>query len=352
MASSEVVRDPRSPPSANEVQSIPEAINVELRKELNHFEDVISQMIFRNVENNMIMLMPLYFIIYQVFQQKLSVVVTSSPCYNLTVTYSEAVLANIDEHSYMKLIRGINFLGTLHRKIKENKFLFTNLINSKGDNFNQPVMGRSSKIEFCFKEICSRLNQHAIHNITYVAFATESVMLFIRSETDEIYKICSVIGSPTEFIWREGLEPASKIRYRFPKVDIVQKDGIQQLIHKHRHHHQHRAVIAVADLKGFMPIPKIKVLASTGVFYTPFFKTCMGMDWTDASNEENFSILLKSLTVYYFHRDNNTWHIGGKMISYDPKDLPTKEQVDLNQQENKVFLLMFKGVFGYYCAAI
>lgn len=74
-----MVRDASSSPSANEVQSIPEAINVELRKELNHFEEVISQLIFRNVEDNMIMVMTLYFIISQVFQQKLSVVVLSSP---------------------------------------------------------------------------------------------------------------------------------------------------------------------------------------------------------------------------------------------------------------------------------
>nr|GFA78466.1 Ppx/GppA phosphatase [Tanacetum cinerariifolium] len=38
-----VVRDDSSSPSANEVQSIPEAINVELRKELNHFEEVFQQ---------------------------------------------------------------------------------------------------------------------------------------------------------------------------------------------------------------------------------------------------------------------------------------------------------------------
>ncbi|XP_024985869.1 cyclin-dependent kinase F-4-like isoform X1 [Cynara cardunculus var. scolymus] len=38
------------------------------------------------------------------------------------------------------------------------------------------------------------------------------------SEADEIYKICSVIGSPTENTWHEGLELASAINYRFPEL--------------------------------------------------------------------------------------------------------------------------------------
>ncbi|CAK9153301.1 unnamed protein product [Ilex paraguariensis] len=38
------------------------------------------------------------------------------------------------------------------------------------------------------------------------------------SEADEIYKICSVIGSPTESVWAEGLELASAISYQFPQL--------------------------------------------------------------------------------------------------------------------------------------
>ncbi|XP_024995813.1 cyclin-dependent kinase F-4-like isoform X1 [Cynara cardunculus var. scolymus] len=37
------------------------------------------------------------------------------------------------------------------------------------------------------------------------------------SEADEIYKICSVIGTPTESSWAEGLELASTISYQFPE---------------------------------------------------------------------------------------------------------------------------------------
>ncbi|KAL3361702.1 hypothetical protein AABB24_014526, partial [Solanum stoloniferum] len=38
------------------------------------------------------------------------------------------------------------------------------------------------------------------------------------SEADEIYKICSVIGTPTKRDWSQGLELASAINYQFPQV--------------------------------------------------------------------------------------------------------------------------------------
>lgn len=45
-----------------------------------------------------------------------------------------------------------------------------------------------------------------------------SVFVLFCSEADEIYKICSVIGSPMEIDWAEGLELASAINYQFPQV--------------------------------------------------------------------------------------------------------------------------------------
>jgi len=41
------------------------------------------------------------------------------------------------------------------------------------------------------------------------------------SEADEIYKICSVIGTPTESVWAEGLKLASDINYQFPQLTGV-----------------------------------------------------------------------------------------------------------------------------------
>lgn len=44
---------------------------------------------------------------------------------------------------------------------------------------------------------------------------------YAYSEADEIYKICSVIGSPTEDSWADGLHLASDINYQFPQVTFV-----------------------------------------------------------------------------------------------------------------------------------
>ncbi|KAG5540416.1 hypothetical protein RHGRI_020584 [Rhododendron griersonianum] len=41
------------------------------------------------------------------------------------------------------------------------------------------------------------------------------------SEADEIYKICSVLGTPTASVWAEGLKLANDINYQFPQLTGV-----------------------------------------------------------------------------------------------------------------------------------
>ncbi|KAF7137781.1 hypothetical protein RHSIM_Rhsim07G0138500 [Rhododendron simsii] len=43
----------------------------------------------------------------------------------------------------------------------------------------------------------------------------------VKSEADEIYKICSVLGTPTESVWAEGLKLANDINYQFPQLTGV-----------------------------------------------------------------------------------------------------------------------------------
>lgn len=40
------------------------------------------------------------------------------------------------------------------------------------------------------------------------------------SEADEIYRICSVIGSPSHQSWSDGMKLAASLNFQFPQVLI------------------------------------------------------------------------------------------------------------------------------------
>ncbi|XP_076944750.1 cyclin-dependent kinase F-4-like isoform X2 [Bidens hawaiensis] len=84
------------------------------------------------------------------------------------------------------------------------------------------------------------------------------------SEADEIYKICSVIGSPTESSWAEGLELASNINYLFPELGGVNLSSLIPCASK-------EAVNLIASLCSWDPC---KRPTASEALQHPFFQSC------------------------------------------------------------------------------
>nr|GEU93634.1 cyclin-dependent kinase F-4-like isoform X1 [Tanacetum cinerariifolium] len=84
------------------------------------------------------------------------------------------------------------------------------------------------------------------------------------SEADEIYKICSVIGSPTKSSWAEGLELARGINYKFPELAGVKLSALVPSASKD-------AVNLIALLCSWDPC---KRPTASEVLQHPFFQSC------------------------------------------------------------------------------
>nr|XP_043627867.1 cyclin-dependent kinase F-4-like isoform X2 [Erigeron canadensis] len=84
------------------------------------------------------------------------------------------------------------------------------------------------------------------------------------SEADEIYKICSVIGSPTESTWHEGLALASTINYQFPALAGVNLSALIPSASK-------EAVSLIAALCSWDPCKRPTAVEA---LQHPFFQRC------------------------------------------------------------------------------
>ncbi|KAL1829869.1 hypothetical protein ACET3Z_008281 [Daucus carota] len=84
------------------------------------------------------------------------------------------------------------------------------------------------------------------------------------SEADEIYKICSVIGTPTEIEWAEGLQLASAVNYQFPKLAGVPLSILVPSASKN-------AISLIASLCSWDPSKRPTAMEA---LQHPFFQSC------------------------------------------------------------------------------
>ncbi|KAF9626127.1 hypothetical protein IFM89_030974 [Coptis chinensis] len=84
------------------------------------------------------------------------------------------------------------------------------------------------------------------------------------SEADEIYKICSVIGSPNQNSWADGLQLASMIKYQFPQFTSVHLSALIPSASKD-------AVNLISSLCSWDPT---KRPTAAEALQHPFFQTC------------------------------------------------------------------------------
>lgn len=68
--------------------------------------------------------------------------------------------------------------------------------------------------------------QNQATQLFVLSFVSSCLFLVVNtslpcSEVDEIHKICSVLGSPNEDSWAEGLQLADFMKHQFPQVICV-----------------------------------------------------------------------------------------------------------------------------------
>ncbi|KAL0312365.1 UNVERIFIED_CONTAM: Cyclin-dependent kinase F-4 [Sesamum radiatum] len=154
-----------------------------------------------------------------------------------TKLFSEAEIRNW----CFQVFQGLAYIhqrGYFHRDLKPENLLVSKDIIKIADfglareinsnlhslNMSRPAGGWSISIPFVYPFYLIQVLYKAYFTDMWAMGAIMAELFTLRplfpgsSEADEIYKICSVIGSPTKSEWSEGLKLASAINYQFPQV--------------------------------------------------------------------------------------------------------------------------------------
>ncbi|KAF8115096.1 hypothetical protein N665_0030s0134 [Sinapis alba] len=147
--------------------------------------------------------------------------------------FTEAVIKNW----CFQVFQGLSYMhqrGYFHRDLKPENLLVSKDIIKIADfglarevNSSPPFTEYVSTRWYRAPEVLLQSYVYTSKVDMWAMGAIMSELLSLRpifpgaSEADEIYKICSVIGSPTEETWLEGLNLANTINYQFPQLSGV-----------------------------------------------------------------------------------------------------------------------------------
>lgn len=130
--------------------------------------------------------------------------------------------------------------GFFHRDMKpENLLVKGDLVKIADFGLAREIRSRPPFTDYVSTR-WYRAPENLLRSVNYNSpvdvFATAAIMaeLYLlrplfpgNNETDQIYKICAVLGSPSQAQWAEGYKLAAKIGFTFPKFVAT---SLQQLI--------------------------------------------------------------------------------------------------------------------------
>ncbi|GAA0138929.1 non-receptor serine/threonine protein kinase [Lithospermum erythrorhizon] len=179
-----------------------------------------------------------------------------------------------------QVLQGLSYMhqrGYFHRDLKpENLLVSKDVIKIADFGLAREIDSKPPYTEYVstrWYRAPEVLLQSPIYNAAVDMWAMGAIMAELFSlrplfpgscEADEVYKICSVLGTPSRAEWGEGLELASAINYQFPQVAGVHLSLLIPSASKD-------AINLITSLCSWDPCKRPTVMEA---LQHPFFQSC------------------------------------------------------------------------------